>query len=124
MLFKSLFFISTLFTALAAAAAAPEVLPPAAPWHGNSERLALAANDRWATPAEQTNFQRSPDYAQTTDYVRSVVGASDLLSLHSFGTSVQGRALYYVLAKKPGANKPVVVVQGGIHAGEIGRAHV
>lgn len=91
MLFKSLFFISTLFTALAAAAAAPEVLPPAAPWHGNSERLALAANDRWATPAEQTNFQRSPDYAQTIDYVRSVVGASDLLSLHSFGTSIQGR---------------------------------
>ena len=106
-----------------AAAAAIDVLPPASPWHGASEQIAMAASDRWATPLEQSNFLASPDYAQTMAYVRSLGAASRLITVHAFGKSYQGRELFYVLAKKPangaGGKKPVVLVQAGIHAGEI-----
>lgn len=119
-------FISTFILFMSsniAAAAAIDVLPPAAPWHGASEQLAVAAADRWATPLERSNFLVSPDYAQTIAYVRALGAASDLITVHSFGHSYQGRELFYVLAKKPGQQpgdkKPVVLVQAGIHAGEI-----
>ena len=106
-----------------AAAAAIDVLPPAPAWHGASERLAVAATDRLATPLERSNFLVSPDYAQTMAYVHSLSAASSLITVHPFGRSYQGRELLYVLAKKPanstGDKKPVVLVQAGIHSGEI-----
>lgn len=106
-----------------AAAATIDVLPPAAPWHGASEQLVVAPADRLATPLERSNFLASPDYAQTMAYVRSLGAASDLITVHAFGKSYQGRELFYVLAKKPangtGDKKPVVLVQAGIHSGEI-----
>ncbi len=127
MLFRSLFFITSLYAAIpssAATAPAPQVLPPAAPWSGKSEQLIVPAAERLATPAERSDFRSSPSYAQTMNYLRTLAGSSKLLSLHSFGKSLQGRDLVYVLAKKPGAEKsdtkkPVVVIQAGIHSGEI-----
>ncbi|GGY88256.1 M14 family metallopeptidase [Pseudoduganella plicata] len=87
------------------------------------ERVVPAA-DPHATPLERSGFVRSPDYAQTVAYLRSIDAGSRLISLHAFGKSYQGRELYYVLAGKPGAGKPgarkpVVLVQAGIHAGEV-----
>lgn len=104
----------------ASAAAGPyEVLPPAPAWHGKSEQRIVPAGERWMTPAEKTNFTVSPDYAQTVAWLRTMERASPLISMHEFGKSYQGRELYYVSAKKPGKGKPVVLVQAGIHAGEI-----
>lgn len=120
MLFRSLFFITSLYaSAPTSAAPAPQVLPPAAPWNGKSEQLIVPAADRLATPAERSDFRSSPSHAQTLDYLRTLAGTSKLLSLHTFGKSLQGRDLVYVLARKPGAKKPVVVIQAGIHSGEI-----
>jgi len=120
MLFRSLFFITSLYAAAPTSAApAPQVLPPAAPWNGKSEQLIVPPADRLATPAERSDFRSSPSHAQTLDYLRTLTGTSKLLSLHTFGKSVQGRDLVYVLARKPGAKKPVVVIQAGIHSGEI-----
>lgn len=96
-----------------------ELLPPAAAWSGNSERLIVAPQDRLATPLERSGFLQSPSYADTIAYLKSLDEASDLISLRTFGKSFQGRDLYYVMAKKPGKDKPVVVIQSGIHAGEI-----
>jgi len=95
------------------------VLPAAPAWKGKSERLIVPAGDRWATAAEKSDFRESPSYADTMAYLRALDAESDLISLHGFGKSYQGRELFYVHAKKPGAGKPVVMVQAGIHAGEI-----
>ena len=110
-------FVST--CAGAFAASAPDVLPAAPAWHGKSERLIVPAGDRWVTPAEKAGFSTSPSYADTLAWLRDLDAASNLISLHTFGKSYQGRDLVYVHASKPGEGKPVVVVQAGIHAGEI-----
>lgn len=95
-------------------------LPPTLPWHGPSERLVAAPNDPWITPAEASNFARTPSYAETRAWLDRLVAASPLLSIDTFGRSPEGRDLYAVRAAKPGGGpKPVVFVQAGIHAGEI-----
>jgi murein tripeptide amidase MpaA len=95
-------------------------LPPTLPWHGESERLVAAPNDPWITPAEASNFDRTPSYAETRAWLDRLVAASPLLSIDTFGRSPEGRDLYAVRAAKPGRGaKPVVLVQAGIHAGEI-----
>ncbi len=114
----SLLFLFTC-TAASAASAPPDVLPAAPAWKGKSQRLIVPAGDRWATVAEKSDFRDSPSYADTMAYLRALDAASDLISLHGFGKSYQGRELFYVHAKKAGTGKPVVMVQAGIHAGEI-----
>ncbi|WP_432381419.1 M14 family metallopeptidase [Duganella sp. P38] len=108
------------FAVVSASAGAFDLLPPAAAWHGASEQLIAPADARWITPAEQSGFTSSPDYAATVAYLRALAAASDKISVQQFGASYQGRPLLYARASKPGAaGKPVVLVQAGIHAGEI-----
>ncbi len=112
--------LTLLLLLVGATAAAADTLPPDAPWHGASEKLIVAAGAPWITPAEKSDFAESPGYAATMQYLRALAAASDQVSVHNFGTSFQGRELVYALARKPGgAGKPVVLVQAGIHAGEI-----
>lgn len=107
-------------TGAASATATMEApLPPTQKWHGASEKLIVQKTDPWITPAEQANFVETPDYETTRAWLRRLVAASPLLTMESFGMSPQGRTLYYVRASKGGAGKPVVLVQAGIHAGEI-----
>ena len=98
----------------------PAPLPPLIPWRGASERLIVGADDPWITPAERTNFVDTPDYAATRAWLDRLVAASPLLSIERFGTSAAGRELYFVRASRGGgARRPVLLVQAGIHAGEI-----
>lgn len=97
----------------------PAPLPPILPWSGASERLIAPPGSRWITPSEASGFQTTPDYAATRAWIERLVAASPLLTLESFGTSAEGRDLYYVRARKGAAGKPVVLAQAGIHAGEI-----
>jgi murein tripeptide amidase MpaA len=76
-------------------------------------------NDPWITPAEQSRFNETPSYAATRVWLERLDAASPLLSIKSFGTTAQGRDLYYVRASSGGTNKPVLLVQAGIHSGEI-----
>ena len=105
----------------AAAAASPIAapLPPLLPWHGASEQLIVRDDDPWVTPAERAHFDDTPSYDATRAWLDRLVAASPLLSIERFGTSAQGRPLYYVRAGKGGTRKPVLLVQAGIHAGEI-----
>lgn len=103
---------------LAAAPFPPAPLPAERPWSGASERLIVKTSDPWITPAEAADFVTTPDYAATRAWLEKLVAASPLLTLESFGTSPEGRDLYYVRASK-GPGRPVVLAQGGIHAGEI-----
>ncbi len=94
-------------------------LPPIRPWHGASEKLVARPNDPWITPAEASEFVTTPDYAATRAWIDRLVAASPLLSIETFGKSPEGRDLYAVRAHKGTTPKPVVLVQAGIHAGEI-----
>jgi murein tripeptide amidase MpaA len=96
----------------------PAPLPAERPWTGASERLIAGKTDPWITPAEASDFIETPDYAATRAWLEKLVAASPLLTLESFGTSPEGRDLYFVRASK-GPGRPVVLAQGGIHAGEI-----
>lgn len=99
-------------------------LPPVPQWSGASRALLRPASDEWASGFEQDyelNF--SPDYVETRAWFDRLEAASDLIRIESFGTSPEGRDIYAVIASKDGAQfdpkKPVVLVQAGIHPGEI-----
>jgi hypothetical protein len=94
-------------------------LPPELPWSGASEALIVAPDDDWITPAERDGFRLTPGYAETRAWIERLASQSPLISLHSFGTTAEGRDLYYVRAASGSGDKPVVLVQAGIHAHEI-----
>ncbi|NTS64574.1 M14 family metallopeptidase [Sphingomonas sp. HHU CXW] len=88
-------------------------------WSGASERLIAAPGDRWITPAERARFETTPNYAETRAWLERLTAASPLLALHTFGRTPEGRDLFYVRAGKGGSVKPVILIQAGIHSGEI-----
>ncbi|MEH3041100.1 MAG: M14 family metallopeptidase [Sphingomonas paucimobilis] len=96
-----------------------DILPPTMPWTGASERLIAPSNDPWITPAEAAGFRTTPPYAAMRAWLERLDAASPLITVKSFGRTTEGREMLYVRASKGGAAKPVVLVQGGIHAGEI-----
>jgi hypothetical protein len=83
----------------------------------------------WLTPAEAAAFERTPTLAETLAFIRRVAAAKpSLVRVESFGTSAEGRSLPLVVVSGRGAftpaaaaraGLPVVMVQAGIHAGEI-----
>lgn len=100
-----------------------DTLPPLQPWSGASEQL-VVQNTPWTTPAEASNLTQTPDYNETMAYVHKLVHASPLLRLESLGKSPQGRDIWMIRASKNPdqigqLHKPVLLVQAGIHSGEI-----
>ncbi len=103
-------------------------LPPALPWHGASESLLARPDDPWITPAEKTGLTDSPNYDDTIAWLKKLSDASPLIKLVTFGRSAEGRDLYVVVASKEGTassvdlarnQRPTLLAQAGIHAGEI-----
>jgi murein tripeptide amidase MpaA len=89
---------------------------------------ALADTGDWTTPAEKSGFVTTPRYDETIVYLHRLEQASPWIRMTSFGTSPEGRDLVLVVASKdrlfdPDAarrsGKAVVLLQAGIHAGEI-----
>ncbi|MCE9687853.1 M14 family metallopeptidase [Shewanella sp. AS16] len=104
------------------------ILPPHSEWHGASEALMLAPEAAWATPFEQSRGLESPSYDDTFAWLDKLVARSDKLQKVSLGKSPQGRDIWMLVASSEGAadpvslkrnGKPSVLVQAGIHAGEI-----
>jgi murein tripeptide amidase MpaA len=108
-----------LLTALPAAAQSPVDLPPELPWSGASERLVAKSDDPWITPAEASGFRTTPRYAEVRTWLARLAAASPLLAVETFGRTGEGRDMLLVRAHKGATGKPVVLVQAGIHAGEI-----
>lgn len=83
----------------------------------------------WTTPAERANFETTPSYLETHAYLeRLAAAAPGQLKLSRFGVSPEGRDLMFIVAAKNGeftpqaahaSGKEIVLVQSGIHAGEI-----
>ncbi|MEO6689659.1 MAG: M14 family metallopeptidase [Dokdonella sp.] len=90
---------------------------------------ASATSIDWTTPAERTNFETTPSYAETRAYLeRLAAAAPKQLTMTRFGVSPEGRDLMLVVASRDGevtpeaahaSGKEIVLVQSGIHAGEI-----
>lgn len=83
----------------------------------------------WTTPAEVTKYRTTPRYDETMAYFRRVAEAvPGQVRMEKFGLTGEGRDLYIVIASKDGvfdplaihrANRPVVLIQNAIHAGEM-----
>ena len=82
----------------------------------------------WRTRAEKTGYRQTSDYDETMRYCRQIEATSNWMKVTSYGTSGQGRALPLVILSKDRAftpeaarrtGKPIVLIQNGIHAGEI-----
>jgi hypothetical protein len=91
--------------------------------------FALHAKETWTTPAEASGFRTTPSYADTLAYLHRVADASHgTVTMQTFGTTPEGRPMTVVVAAKDGdltpekaraAGKPIVLLQAGIHPGEI-----
>jgi hypothetical protein len=90
---------------------------------------AAGPKDNWITPAEASQFRTTPSDAQTQAYLQRLQQAApDKIKLETFGITPQGRPMTVVIASGDGtftpdaaraAHKPIVLVQAGIHPGEI-----
>ncbi len=107
---------------------AQSILPPIQEWHGKSEFLIAKANNPWITPTEKSDFVTTPTYDETRSWLKKLSDASPLLSMKSIGKSPEGRDIFMIIAstekmvtaaglRKSG--KPLLLVQAGIHSGEI-----
>jgi murein tripeptide amidase MpaA len=94
--------------------------------------LALPAGAQspdWRTPAENSNYRTTPDYAETMAYIeRMAAAAPGQVKVENFGKTGEGRDLKIVIVSKDGVFDPsaihdsgraILLVQNAIHAGEM-----
>ncbi|MGI8788671.1 MAG: M14 family metallopeptidase [Pyrinomonadaceae bacterium] len=93
----------------------------------NAQSESTNVPKEWLTFAEQTDYRKTPRYAETVAYARKLAQASDLIEYQSFGKSGEGRDLPLLIvssdktftveaARKKG--KAIILIQACIHAGE------
>lgn len=107
---------------------AQSILPPVAAWNGKSEALIANAANPWITPTEKSGFVTTPNYNETINWLQKLAAASPIISMVSIGKSAEGRDIVMLIAStekiitaaalKKSA-KPLLLVQAGIHSGEI-----
>lgn len=82
----------------------------------------------WETYYEKSGFKETPPYAETVKYCQQLASVSPMIHYTSFGTSPQGRDLPLLIVDKNGnftpekvrqTNNAVIMIQAGIHSGEI-----
>ena len=104
------------------------ILPPITKWQGKSENLLISPDSEWATPFEKNGLKTSPNYDDTFVWLDKLIATSPMLNKVSLGKSPQGRDIWMIVAAKNGTDsakvlieegKPSVLVQAGIHSGEI-----
>jgi hypothetical protein len=87
------------------------------------------ASDDLVTHYEKSGYKATPRYAETIDYSKRLASASPWLHYTTFGKSPQGRDLPLLIADKSRRfearrvnrkDKVVLMIQAGIHSGEIG----
>lgn len=90
---------------------------------------AAPASADWRTPAEISDYRTTPRYDETMAYVRRVAAAAPRqVKITTFGRTDEGRDLIAVIVSKDGvfdpaalhkANRPILLIQNAIHAGEM-----
>ena len=113
--------------AAAGGAAEEAVLPPAPKWSGKSRSLGVGADHEWVTPCEKSGYKETPSYEETMVWLFLLEEASPHVKLVSLGKSPEARDIFMVVASLDGftpgslqaSGKPILLVQAGIHSGEI-----
>ncbi|TRX52481.1 M14 family metallopeptidase [Thalassomonas sp. M1454] len=104
------------------------ILPPIKNFQGASLELIQGADNPWQTPAEKTGLTSTPNYKDSVEYLTKLVKSDPRLTMQSLGKSPQNRDIWLVVASTDGASnakqlsankKPTLLIQAGIHAGEI-----
>jgi hypothetical protein len=128
------FALAFLLPAAAAAQTAPrdpeeeEEAEAAAAQSAPASKEDLEAIAKLQTRAEATNFEATSSYEETLDFLRRLQARFPAMYLGFYGTSGQGRPMPFVVVSKEKAftgrraqklAKPIVLIQNGIHAGEI-----
>ena len=126
---KSLLFLVLILCASLALAQTTRKRPRA---RGGAKVVAPAPDlttQDWTTPAEISKYRTTPRYEETMAYFRRIAEAvPQQVRMEKFGITGEGRDLYIVTASKDGvfdpaaihrANRPVVLIQNAIHAGEM-----
>lgn len=118
----------TVLTGLCCSTFAQDIMPPLMTWDGKSKELLVSKSDKWVTPFELSDGLESPTYAETMVWIKKLAAESEYLELIAVGTSEQERPIQMVIASKDKdfnssklstSAKPLILFQGGIHAGEI-----
>lgn len=103
--------------------AVPQSGAPALP-----SREAVAALGKLRTRAELSNFEATGSYGETLDFLKQLQAQFPQMYFGFYGSSGQGRPMPFVVVSKEKAftgrraqklPKPIVLIQNGIHAGEI-----
>ena len=125
---RSLVIIFTLLIPIISFAQQEEILPPVIPWKGKSLELVAKKDNPWITPTEKSEFVTTPSYAETITWFKALCDASPLLRMITVGQSANGRNIEMIIASQDSSvepaslrssSKPLLLVQAGIHAGEI-----
>ncbi len=93
---------------------------------------AIAQTKAWSgdlvTVPEKTNYQKTSTYAEVMTFIEAVQKKSPLVHLEYMGTSKEGKQIPVVVLANPkitnpqeavASGKPVMYIQGNIHAGEV-----
>ncbi|MEX1189133.1 MAG: M14 family metallopeptidase [Bacteroidia bacterium] len=115
--------ICILYTSLSTIA---QTLPPNIPWNGKSKAIMLPADSPLATPFEKSNgfFSTNPEELES---IIKLMSNQAFISVSQASASPQGRPIYAIRIStdaefrsgKKKSDKPVILIQSGIHAGEI-----
>lgn len=107
---------------------AQDVLPPLIPWDGKSQSLVVDSKNPWITPVEKSDFRFSPSYQETMQWLEKLSNENGLLKMETIGVSENGRDIKMVIATTEKdfsaqalarSKKPLMLIQAGIHSGEI-----
>lgn len=92
----------------------------------------FAQNIIWSehliTVPEKTHYQKTSTYLEVMAFIEALQKESDLLHLEYMGTSMEGKKIPVVVLANPkitspeeavASGKPVLYIQGNIHAGEV-----
>jgi len=97
-------------------------LPPLIKWQGQSEKLMTTSGDL-VTDFEKSLGKSTPNYVDTMVYLEKLaLSNKSQFSIKTIGVSSQKRAIKMLIASEKGTlenDKPTVLLQAGIHSGEI-----
>ena len=98
---------------------AQNFLPPVQAWEGKSESILLKSSDRFVTPFELSNGEKSATGTELYDWFSELIKEYPMISRESIGKTAQNRDIWMYAIRQAGKTKPTLLFQAGIHAGEI-----
>jgi hypothetical protein len=105
-----------------------ELLPPTLEWKGKSLGLIAKKDNPLITTAESTDFNTTSTYMETMQWVEKLCKTTPIMKVVSLGKSAQYRDINMIIVSEDKifdkealrkSSKPILLVQAGIHAGEI-----